>query len=211
VINRPSAERMHPDIPVIARVPSIDPMVARPLVGLAGLPTIVALGPFDDLAHAEQLAAAFTTVRLRCKAQLVLLGMGVQRATVMRRTFAAGVGTSVHVIRQYSGDRWSDMIAAADLVVPSRASGSLMLLDVLAAGRPVVAPADPATVRLVVPASVGLVYRPGDVSGMATALLRLLTTPALRHGMGSRAREVARRHHLQRTALLQTEEGNEYA
>jgi glycosyltransferase involved in cell wall biosynthesis len=211
MINHPGAETMHPDIPVVARVSPLDPMVARPLVGLAGLPTIVAIGPFDDLAHAEQLAAAFTTVRLRCKAQLVLLGMGVQRATVMRRTFAAGVGTSVHVIRHCSGDRWSDMIAAADLVVPSKASGSMILLDVLAAGRPVVAPADPETVRLVVPASVGLVYRPGDVSGMASALLRLLTTPALRHGMGSRAREVARRHQLQRMALLQAEEGDEYA
>ena len=46
------------------------------------------------------------------------------------------------------------------------------------------------------PTSAGLVYRPGDVSGMAAALLRLLTSPALRHGMASRAGEVARRHHL---------------
>jgi len=45
-------------------------MVARSLIGLAGLPTIVALGPFDDRPHAEQLAAAFATVRRHCKAQL---------------------------------------------------------------------------------------------------------------------------------------------
>jgi glycosyltransferase involved in cell wall biosynthesis len=85
--------------------------------------------------------------------------------------------------------------------------GQVSLLDVLSACRPVVAPIDPTTVRLVVPTSAGLVYRPGDVSGMAAALLRLLTTPALRHGMACRAGEVARRHPLQKR-LQQSDEGN---
>jgi colanic acid biosynthesis glycosyl transferase WcaI len=93
--------------------------------------------------------------------------------------------------------RWSDLVAAADLVVLSNSSGTATLLNVLAAGRPVVAPADPVTVQLVVPAIVGLIYQPGDVSGMAEALLRLATTPVLRRGMGGRARQVARRHHLE--------------
>jgi hypothetical protein len=56
-----------------------DPVVARSSAGLPGLPTIIAIGPSDDAAHAEQLAAACTAVRRRCHAQLVLLGIGVQR------------------------------------------------------------------------------------------------------------------------------------
>src|SRR5258708_38960997 len=88
-----------------------DPMVAGSSVGLPGLPTIVALGPFDDLAHAGQLAAAFTTVRRRCQVQHVLLGTGAQRG--------AGVTTSVHAVSDCSADRWPDLIAAADVVVPS--------------------------------------------------------------------------------------------
>jgi glycosyltransferase involved in cell wall biosynthesis len=178
-------------------------MVARSRVGLAGLPTIVAIGPFDDRAHAEQLAAAFTMVRRRCQVQLVLLGTGIQRATILRRTLAQGVRTSVHVERDLTGERWADLIAAADVVVPSIVAGPITLLDVLAAGRPVVAPAAPAAVQLVVPTSVGLIYRPGDVPAMASALLRLLASPALRTGMGCRASEVARRQHRQRTALQQ--------
>ncbi len=190
--------------------PPPDPIIARSLVGLPGLPTIVATGPFDDRSHAEQLADAFTTVRRHCTAQLVLLGSGVQRAAVMRRSFAHGVGNCVHVLKDFPADRWSDIVAAADLVVPSTASGPTGLLEVLAAGRPVVAPANPATARLVVPASAGLVYRPGDVSGMASALLRLLTTPTLRHGMACRATEVARRHQFQQMTRKQSDEGNEY-
>jgi glycosyltransferase involved in cell wall biosynthesis len=217
-----NTETMHPDIPedgdlttlivgrshrgtVRAAAPSIkrrphtplDPVDARPLVGLTGLPTIVAIGPFDDHAHALQLAAAFITVRRQCEAQLVLLGTGEQRNAVKRRTTAQGVGSSVHVVSDSCEYRWSDLVAAADLVVLGSSSGTAILLDVLAAGRPVVAPADPATVELVVPAIVGLVYQPGDVSGMAEALVRLVTTPVLRRGMGGRARQVARRQHLE--------------
>jgi glycosyltransferase involved in cell wall biosynthesis len=216
-------ETMHPDIPedgdlttliagrshrgtVRVAAPSIkqrprtrlDPVDARSLVGLAGLSTIVAIGPFDDHAHAQQLAAAFITVRRQREVQLVLLGDGEQRTAVTRRTAALGVGSSVHVVSDSCDYRWSDLVAAADLVVLGSSSGTAMLLDVLAAGRPVVAPADPATVQLVVPAIVGLVYQPGDVYGMAEALLRLLTTPVLRRGMGGRARQVARRHHLEK-------------
>ena len=67
-----------------------DPTDARSVLGLADLPTVVALGPFDDLAHAEQLAAAFTAVRRRCNAQFVLLGPGAHRAVIVRRTFSQG-------------------------------------------------------------------------------------------------------------------------
>lgn len=225
-LNNLSAESVHPDVTVIAHprqhetacgtapsaelFPPQDPSLARSWTGLAALPTIVATGPFDDTSHAEQLADAFTAVRRHCTAQLVLLGTGRQRTAIVRRTSAHGVGTDVHTLRSMSAGRWPDFVAAADVVVPSTATGSASLLEVLALGRAVVAPLDQATVHLVVSNSVGLVYRPGDVSGMATALLRLLTSPALRHGMASRACEVARRHHVERR-LHQPEEGNGYA
>jgi glycosyltransferase involved in cell wall biosynthesis len=125
---------------------------------------------------------------------------------VLRRASAHGVGSSVHVVSDSCDYRWSDLFAVADLVVLGSSSGTDMLLDVLAAGRPVVAPADPATAELVVPAIVGLVYQPGDVSGMAESLLRLVTTPVLRRGMGGRARQVARRRRLESIARKQSDE-----
>jgi glycosyltransferase involved in cell wall biosynthesis len=185
------------------RYSSQNSTIARPLAGVTGLPTVVVLGPFDDRAHAEQLAAAFAALRRRCSARLVLLGTGVQRPSVVQRTFARGVRPGVRVVSDSAACRWSDVVAAADVVMLSPASSLRTLLDVLAAGRPVVAPATAAIVRMVVPASAGLVYRPGDASGMAGALLRLLTTPALRHGMACRASGVARRHHLQRAVQQQ--------
>jgi glycosyltransferase involved in cell wall biosynthesis len=202
-LTTPIARRSHRGTPStassVARRPltELDPARARSLVGLPDVATIAAIGPFDDRADAQQLATAFIAVRQCCPAQLVLVGAGAQRTTLMRRIFAQGFGGSVHAARDYGDDRWSNLVAAADLVVLSSSSGTAALLDVLAAGRPVVAPADAATVQLVVPAIAGLVYRPGDASGMEGALLRLLTTPVLRRGMGARARRVARRRHLE--------------
>jgi len=46
---------MHSDIAVIAPASALNPTAARSLLGLVGLPTIVAMGPFDDQVHAEQL------------------------------------------------------------------------------------------------------------------------------------------------------------
>jgi glycosyltransferase involved in cell wall biosynthesis len=77
-------------------------------------------------------------------------------------------------------------------VVPSTTTGSETLLDVLAVGRPVVAPAIPRFAALVVPSSAGLVYRMNDVSAMSAKLLRLLTTPRLRDEMSSRASTLGR-------------------
>lgn len=156
-------------------------------------PTIVAVGPFDDIAHAEQLAAAFTVVRRVYEAQLALIGGGAERDAIVRRAAAHGVETDVHLIEDSSGPGWPDLLAAADLVVPSTTSSTTTIREVLAAGRAVVAPEHPATVGLVVPTSAGLIYRRGDVFGMAEAMLRLLTTPALRESMAERARDLAPR------------------
>jgi glycosyltransferase involved in cell wall biosynthesis len=104
-------------------------------------------------------------------------------------------------------DWWSNLVAAADVVVLNSSANVTTLLDVLDVGRPVVAPADPATTQLLVPAIAGLVYQPGDVSEMTGALLRLLSTPVLRRGMGGRAKHVARRHHLENGMRNKSEEG----
>ncbi|MFV9457845.1 glycosyltransferase [Rhodococcus sp. NM-2] len=110
---------------------------------LPNRPTIVAVGPFDDIAHAEQLAAAFTVVRRVYEAQLALIGGGAERDAIVRRAAAHGVETDVHLIADSSGPGWPDLLAAADLVVPSTTTSTTTIREVLAAGRAVVAPEHP--------------------------------------------------------------------
>ncbi|WP_307868541.1 glycosyltransferase [Umezawaea beigongshangensis] len=75
-------------------------------------------------------------------------------------------------------------------------SQSLVTLEAMAVGRPVVAAGAVALPHLVHP---GLLYRPGDVTGLATALTSLLDDPAIRVRMGADRREAAAAHDLDAT------------
>jgi glycosyltransferase involved in cell wall biosynthesis len=193
------------------RIGRRESVITRSWLRLADLPTMVAVGPFDDPGHARQLAAAFLAVQQTCPVQLVLLGTGAHRSAVVRRATEHGLQKRLRLVEDSSGPRWASLLAVADLVIPSPACERSTLLEVMAAGRAVVAPASPATALLVVPGSAGLLYRPGDVSAMTAALLRLLTKPALRHEMADRASQVARRHHTHVPTLHHLAERNHYA
>jgi glycosyltransferase involved in cell wall biosynthesis len=174
-----------------------DTASGRSLVGVPDLTTVVAIGPFDDREHAQELAAMFTDVQPKCRTQLVLLGRGTCRSLVVRRAAERALQVRLVLIDECAGQRRSDLLATADLVIPSPDSAPSALVEVMAAGRAVVASASPATAQLVMPHSAGLLYRPGDVSAMTAAVVRLLSHPELRRQMGSRASQVARDHRLQ--------------
>ncbi len=86
------------------------------------------------------------------------------------------------------------LLAAADVVaVPQRATSDTLgqvpakIFDAMALGRPVVS-----TRVSMIPEILegcGLLVEPGDVSGLAAAMARLLDRPAEAEALGSRARE----------------------
>jgi glycosyltransferase involved in cell wall biosynthesis len=161
------------------------------------LATIVAAGPFEDLEHAEHLAEMFAGVQKTCRTQLVLLGRGTRRSLVVRRAAERALQVRLVLIEDCAGPQHAQLLAAADIVIPSPDSAPSALVEVMAAGRAVVASAGPATAQLVMPHSAGLLYTPGDVSAMTAAVVRLLSHPELRRQMGSRASQVARDYRLQ--------------
>jgi glycosyltransferase involved in cell wall biosynthesis len=188
-----------------------DTASGRSLVRQSDLATVVAVGPFDDLEHAQQLAAMFTDVQPTYRTQLVLLGGGARRSLVVRRAAERALQVRLVLIDDCAGPQRSDLIAAADLVIPSPDSAPSALAEVMSAGRAVVASAGPATAALVMPHSAGLLYAPGEASAMTAAVARLLTHPELRREMGRRASQVAQRHHLQPLGQLWPDDQKKYA
>jgi glycosyltransferase involved in cell wall biosynthesis len=181
---------------LVARTGSLSPR--RPLASarLSDLATVVAAGPFEDLEYAQQLAAMFTGVQQTRRTRLVMLGGGMRRSHVVRRAAERRLQTRLVLIEDCAEPQRSDLFAAADVVIPSPTSTPSALAETMAAGRAVVASASPATAELVMPYSAGLLYAPGDVSAMTSAVARLLSHPELRYQMGIRASQVAQRHHL---------------
>jgi len=76
----------------------------------------------------------------------------------------------------------------ADLVMPSKLTG------MMASGRPVIATALPKTQVSNVVTGSGIVVIPGDVSGLAEAIKRMVSRPDERHNFGKAAREYAENH-----------------
>jgi glycosyltransferase involved in cell wall biosynthesis len=163
---------------------------ARLSFGLPELPTIAAAGPFDDMGHAQRLAAMFTAVQQSCRTQILLLGAGARRSVVEQRAVEHRLQTRLLVEDCY-GQRRSQLLATADIVILSPSSGPATVIEMMAAGRALVAAANPVTAQLLMPCSAGLLYRPGDGSAMTAAVVRLLTHAELRMQMGSRASQVA--------------------
>ncbi|HEX7827581.1 MAG TPA: glycosyltransferase [Mycobacterium sp.] len=179
---------------LVVRAGSRNCQPPRPTAVVTDVATIVADGPFDDLEHAQQLAAMFTRVQQTCRTRLVLLGEGIRRSVVVRRAAERRLHTQLVLVDDFFGPKRADVLASADLVIPSPASTLSELEETMAAGRAVVAPASAATAALVMPYSAGLLYAPGDVSAMTAAVVRLLSHPGLRDEMGMRASQVAQRH-----------------
>src|SRR5689334_5740165 len=97
----------------------------------ANVPTVVAVGPFDDPEHVAQLAVAYAVVQRQCMSQLVLLRLGARVPTAELGLFQFGHRGSVHVTCSSHDERWTTLVASADLVVLPPSSPTTILLDVM--------------------------------------------------------------------------------
>jgi colanic acid biosynthesis glycosyl transferase WcaI len=130
----------------------------------------------------------------RANIQFVFCGDGPYRETLVRMT--SGISNvrfltlqpveklnellnaaDIHLLPQLGG--------AADLVMPSKLTG------MMASGRPVVATSQPGTQLSAVLDGRGIITPPGEAEAFAAAIAQLAEQPALRRGLGLKAREYA--------------------
>ncbi len=118
----------------------------------------------------------------------LLAGQGSMRAELERQIGAAGLGGTVRLLG-FRTDVPALMAAADVFVLPAPAEPfGLVLLEAMAAGRPVVAVAAGGPVEIVPDGQAGLLVPPADAAALAAALGRLLADPPLRHRMGAAGR-----------------------
>jgi glycosyltransferase involved in cell wall biosynthesis len=131
------------------------------------------------------------------RARLVIVGDGPERAACLDLLQGAGLAH----LAWLPGERHDipDIMQMLDVfVLPSKNEGiSNTILEALASGLPVIATAVGGNVELLEEGVNGMLVQPGDVAGMAQALLAYLDTPAriAEHGVN------ARRHAEQRFSI----------
>lgn len=113
--------------------------------------------------------------------ELYLAGDGPLRDSLKALASAQGIAGQVHFLGEIPKDRVHLWMGAADmLVLPSYSEGRPnVVLEAMANGTPVVATAVNGTNELVTDGEDGLLFKPGDVAGLAACLTRLLRQPGL--------------------------------
>jgi glycosyltransferase involved in cell wall biosynthesis len=129
-------------------------------------------------------------------AQLVIVGIGTQAAELERRARRNGVAEHTHFLGFVPDPALPSAYAVADVFcMPGVAElQSLVTLEAMATGLPVVAADAVALPHLVRNGQNGWRYPPGDVAMLADRLAAVLIEPDLARTMGSTSRLIAVEH-----------------
>ena len=160
---------------------------------------LAAIGRFVEQKGQLVLVRAMAdVVRSRPEVQLVLIGDGEMRADLEAAIAAAGLQDNVTLTGWLSeaGVR-AELAAAHALVMPSFAEGlPMVVMEAMAAARPVLATYIAGTPELVLPGETGWLVPAGDARILAEAIVELAqVSPECLTAMGALARErVLERH-----------------
>ncbi|GJF05254.1 glycosyltransferase [Pseudonocardia sp. D17] len=164
-------------------------------------PTVLFVGRLDEEKRVDELLRAVAALPTGLGARLEIVGDGSRRAAwtalagelgLAERVTFHGFVDETTLVEAYRRCTVFAMPGIAELQ-------SLVTLEAMSAGKPVVAADAMALPHLVRPGRNGWLYTPGDVDGLAAALGALLADPATRARMGAASREIVAGHALDAT------------
>ncbi|GAB2569195.1 hypothetical protein Aab01nite_07940 [Paractinoplanes abujensis] len=169
--------------------------------GVPDKPTVTYVGRLDAEKNLDVVIRAFAAVRRGLDAHLLIVGAGAERRALT--LLAAERGVSEHVtFTGFVADADLPSAYAATTVFVNAGTAelqSLVTLEAMASGRPVVGADAAALPHLVLNDETGYLFPPGDDDALADRLVRLLGDPGLAARLGRRARAVAEQHDEVRT------------
>ena len=144
----------------------------------------------------------------RPASRLLMVGDGPMRADLEARAARLGIADRVTFTGAVAAEEVPRLLGAMDVGMAPYPAGDhyfspLKVYEYLAAGLPAVASRVGAMAQTIDDGVTGVLTRPGDVAGMALALMRLHDDPAARRRMGAAAREQAVARHTWDHALEQ--------
>ncbi len=164
-------------------------------------PTILFVGRLDPEKRVDELLRAVAMLPAAVRARVEVIGDGARRGEWTTLAEALGIADRVVFRGRVTDEALLEAYADADVFcMPGIAElQSLVTLEAMAAGLPVVAADAMALPHLVRPGVNGHLYRPGDVGGLSAHLADLLTDPALRDRYGAASRDAVADHTLDAT------------
>lgn len=149
-------------------------------------PTFAYVGRLDAEKRVDELVRALPRVRRSVDAQLVVVGDGHERRRLVDLAAEEGVGDHVVFTGFVGDDELPGAYAATDVFANAGIAElqSLVTLEAMATGKPVVAANAGALPLLVRDGENGRLFEPGDVEGIAARLTLVLSDADVRAEMG---------------------------
>lgn len=169
--------------------------------GIPDKPTITFVGRLDAEKNLDVVLRAFGAVRRSLDAHLLIVGAGAERGKLTRLAGELNVTEHVSFTGFVPDEDLPSAYAATSVFVNAGTAElqSLVTLEAMAGGRPVVGADAAALPHLVVDDETGYLFPPGDHDALADRLTTLLCNPKLAGEMGQRARALAEQHDEVRT------------
>jgi glycosyltransferase involved in cell wall biosynthesis len=162
----------------------------------AEVPTVLFVGRLDAEKRVDELIRALALLPAALPLNVELVGTGSRGDEWQRLAADLGVGDRVRFSGFVPDDELPAAYERADIFcIPGIAElQSLVTMEAMAAGRPVVAADAMALPHLVRNGDNGWLYQPGDVAGLASRLGMLAADPQLRVRMGAAGRRRVEQH-----------------
>jgi phosphatidylinositol alpha-mannosyltransferase len=167
----------------------------RPSSLAAGRRHVLYIGRLEPRKGVDGLIRAMSKVQRRqSDVRLVIVGEGPDRPAL--ESLARASAIDVLFTGRVTDDQLPQFVQAADLLCSPALGGEsfgIVLLEALAAGRPVVATRIPGYEELAAGADPIRLVPPGDVNGLAAEICTLLADDSRRRELGSKGPAIARR------------------
>jgi colanic acid/amylovoran biosynthesis glycosyltransferase len=154
-------------------------------------PTIVCVGRLSAEKGQIGLVEAFAKlVKEGLKARLCLVGSGPDRSAIEAAIQRFDISSRCQMPGQLSEDETLGVIASSDILVSASFMEGLpvVLMEALALGVPAIAPRVAGIPELIEDGRSGLLFHPGDWSGLTEALRQLITSAERRRSLAEAGR-----------------------
>ncbi|MGH8878407.1 MAG: glycosyltransferase [Stackebrandtia sp.] len=170
--------------------------VAREQHDLPDRRTILFVGRLDEEKRIDELIRAMPALRRRVDAQLVVAGTGPQADSLRRLAADLGISAYVRLLGFVPDAQLPGLYRAADLFAIAGVAElqSIVTLEAMASGLPVIAADAVALPHLVRNGRNGYLFTPGDIDGISTRMEAILESPDDVSAMGAASRSMAAQH-----------------